>query len=211
MTLTAKTLPCLVRISAELLEDLSPEATDTIENELGLALSLELDRACLRGSGLDPEPTGIRNAAGVTVTSLGANGATPSWDSVIDAVSTVRAANIEPDAILWAPRTQQTFDKVKDLQNRYLEPPTSLSAVPRLVTNQIPTDMTVGTSTDCSELYIGRWSDVLVGIRTDLRFQVRVLDERYIDNLQYGLLVYLRADVALAHPQSFNVVTGVRP
>jgi HK97 family phage major capsid protein len=211
VTLTAKTLPVLVKISAELFEDLSVEAAVTIENEISLALSLELDRACLRGSGVDPEPTGIRNQSGVTITSLGASGATPTWDNLIDSVSTVRAANIEPNAILWASRTQQTFDKLKDLQNRYLEAPASLAEVPRLVTNQIPTSLTAGANNDTSEIYIGRWSDVLVGMRTDLRFQVRVLNERYIDNLQYGLLVHLRADVALAHPAAFNVVTAVRP
>jgi HK97 family phage major capsid protein len=211
VTLTAKTLPCLVRISAELFEDASPEAMDTVERELSLALSLELDRACLRGSGVDPEPTGILNAAGVTVTPLGTNGASPTWDNVIDAVATVRAANVEPTGIVWASRSQQTFDKQKDLQNRYLEPPTSLAEITRVSSNQIPINLTTGTNADTSEIYIGRWSDVLVGVRTDLRFQVRVLDERYIDNLQYGLLVYLRADTALAHPAAFNVVTGVRP
>jgi HK97 family phage major capsid protein len=211
ITLTAKTLPVLVKISAELFEDASPEAMDTIERELSLALSLELDRACLRGSGVDPEPTGIRNTSGVTLTSLGANGATPGWDNVIDAVAAVRAANIEPDGILWASRTQQTMDKLKDGMNRYLEPPSSLATVPRLVTNQIPVDLAAGTNSDASEIYVGRWTDLLVGIRTDMRFQVRVLNERYIDNLQYGLLCYLRADVALAHPQAFNVLTGVRP
>jgi HK97 family phage major capsid protein len=210
VVLTAKTLPVLVKISVELFEDLSVGATETIEREISSALSLELDRACLRGSGVDPEPTGIRNQSGVTITSLGASGATPSWDNVIDAVSTVRSANIEPNAILWASRTQQTFDKFKDLQNRYLEAPASLAEIPRLVTNQIPTNLTAGANTDASEIYVGRWSDVLVGMRTDLRFQVRLLDERFIDNLQYGLLVHLRADVALAHPTAFNVVTGVR-
>jgi HK97 family phage major capsid protein len=211
VVLTAKTLPVLVKISAELFEDLSPEAAETIERELSLALSLELDRTALRGSGVDPEPTGIRNQSGVTITSLGGSGATPTWDNLIDAVSTVRAANIEPDAILWASRTQQTLDKAKDSQQRYLEPPVSLASIPRLVTNQIPTNLTAGANTDASEIYVGRWADVLVGMRTDLRFQVRVLNERYIDNLQLGLLAYLRADVALAHPAAFNVVTGVRP
>jgi HK97 family phage major capsid protein len=71
--------------------------------------------------------------------------------------------------------------------------------------------LTAGANSDASEIYVGRWSDLLVGIRTDLRFQVRVLNERFIDNLQYGLLCYLRADVALAHPAAFNVVTGARP
>jgi HK97 family phage major capsid protein len=177
---------------------------------MSLALSLELDRACLRGSGVDPEPSGIRNQSGVTITSVGASGATPTWDNVIDAVATIRASNIEPDAILWASRTQQTLDKAKDSQQRYLEPPGSVSAIPRLVTNQIPTNLTAGGNTDASEIFVGRWPGLLVGIRTDLRFQVRVLNERFIDNLKYGLLCYLRADVALVHPTAFNVVTGVR-
>jgi HK97 family phage major capsid protein len=209
---TAKTLPVIVKISAELFEDLSPEATTTIENEISLALSLELDRACLRGSGVDPEPTGVLNQAGVTITSLGSNGATPNyWDTLVDGISVVRNNNIEPSAVLWASRTEQTHAKFKTSIGSYAEPPSSVGQIPRLVTNQIPVNLHVGSSSDCSEIYVGRWSDVLVGVRTDMRFQVRVLDQRYIDNLRYGLLCYLRADVQLAHPAAFNVVTGVRP
>jgi hypothetical protein len=50
----------------------------------------------------------------------------------------------------------------------------------------------------------------MVGIRTDLRF-ARVLDQRFADTLEIGLLAYLRADVQLQHPEGFNVITGVRP
>jgi HK97 family phage major capsid protein len=207
----AKTLPVLVKISAELFEDLSPAASDLIEREISLSLSLELDRACLRGNGVDPEPSGILTQSGVTITSLGANGATPSWDNIIDGVASVQANNIEPNAILWASRTAQTFAKFKDSQGRYLEPPSSLSDVQRLSTNQLPVNLTVGSANNCSEIYIGRWSDVLLGLRTDLRFQVKVLEERWIDNLQYGLLMWVRADVQLAHPTAFNVLTGVKP
>ena len=209
----AKTLPIIVKISAELFEDLSPEATDTIEREISQALSLELDRACLRGSGIDPEPQGILNQAGVTITSLGSGngGQVSGFDTLTDAISVVRGKNIEPSAVLWASRTQQSHDKLKTSIGSYVEPPSSIAAIPRLSTNQIPTNLTVGSSSDCSEIYIGRWSDLLVGIRTDMRLQVRTLSERYIDNLQYGLLCYLRADVQLAHPESFNVLTGVRP
>lgn len=207
-----KTLPVIVKISAELFEDLSSEASAAIEHEISTALSLELDRACLRGSGSDPEPKGVRNQTDVTITALGTgSGAVlSSWDTIVDAVSVVRAQNIEPSAILWSSRTQQSIDKLKTSLGNYIEPPSSIAEISRLTTNQIPTNLTVGSSSDCSEVYVGRWSDVLVGLRTDMRFNVRVLNERYIDNLQYGLLVYLRADVQLAHPKAFNVLTGVR-
>jgi HK97 family phage major capsid protein len=207
----AKTLPVLVKISAELFEDLSPEATDLIEREISLSLSLELDRACLRGSGNDPEPAGILNQAGVTVTSLGTNGATPNWDNIIDGVASVQANNIDPDGIIWASRTAQTFAKFKDSQGRYLEPPSALDGITRASSNQLPINLTTGTATNTSEIYIGRWSDVLLGLRTDLRWQVKVLSERYASELEYGLLMWVRADVQLAHPQAFTILTGAKP
>jgi HK97 family phage major capsid protein len=211
VTLRAHTLPILVRLSQELWDDLRPEAAALIENEMAHALALELDRVVLRGTGVDPQPKGIRNQTGVVLQSLGANGGTPSWDTVIDGVANVRNNNGEPNAILLASRTVQTLGKTKDSQQRYLDPPAVVSDIPRLVTNQIPTNLTVGTSTDTSEVYTGDWSTVLVGMRTQIRVGVRVLRERYADNLQIGLLSYLRADVAMAHPELFNVTTGVRP
>ena len=39
----------------------------------------------------------------------------------------------------------------------------------------------------------------------------RALRERYADSLQYGLLAYLRADIALAHPRAFCAIKGIVP
>jgi HK97 family phage major capsid protein len=77
-----------------------------------------------------------------------------------------------------------------------------------LPTKQVPINLTVGSSTDCSEVYTGDWAQLLIGMRTN--FVLRFLDERYADNLQYGFLAYLRADVQVAHGEAFNVDTGVR-
>jgi HK97 family phage major capsid protein len=150
VSFTARTLPILVKMSQELFDDLTPEAADGIEREMSEALALELDRVCLRGSGTAPEPRGIRNQSGITIQSLGANGATPTWDNVVDGVANVRNANLEPSAILWASRTATTLGKVKDTTGQYLTPPAALDGIPRLVTNQIPVNLTQGTSTDTS-------------------------------------------------------------
>jgi hypothetical protein len=83
---------------------------------------------------------------------------------------------------------------------------------PFYTSNQIPTNFHVGTPTNCSEAYFASWPSALVGMRSDLRFQVRVLDERFIvDSGECGLLSYLRADVQLEHPELFSVVIGIRP
>jgi HK97 family phage major capsid protein len=123
----------------------------------------------------------------------------------------VRALNLEPSAILWSSRTATQLAKVKLSTGEYYPPVPALAGIPRLVTNQIPNNITVGSSSDTSEIYCGDFSQLLVGIRTDLRFSVQVLNERFADNLQVGLLTYLRADVQLQHPEGFTIVTGVRP
>ncbi len=224
ITFTARTLPILVLMSRELFEDIPGEAAGLIEDELIQALALELDRACLRGSGTAPEPKGVLNQPGVALTALGTNGRTPTWDDAIDAVATIRTKNLEPSAILWASRTEQTLAKVKDTQGRYLEPPSAISTIPRKTTNQIPVNLTTGTSTDTSEVYVADWAQLLLGVRNSVGFslvsgaggggfgpRIKVLEERYADTLSVGLLSYIRCDVQLAHPEGFVVVQGVRP
>jgi hypothetical protein len=81
--------------------------------------------------------------------------------------------------------------------------------VPGRMTNQIPTNLTTGTSTDTSEIYVGEWPMLYLGLRTG-PLLIR-LAERYADNGQFGLIIGFRGDVQLAQPAAFNVVAGVRP
>lgn len=76
------------------------------------------------------------------------------------------------------------------------------------MTNQVPVNLTFGTSTDTSEVYTGDWDKLLIGMRTEL--SIRFLQERFIDNLQYAFLAHPRADVQLAQPAAFVVDTGLR-
>ena len=71
VTFRPKSLAVLTRLSFELFQDMTAASAGLIETELVQALSLELDRVALRGSGTPPEPQGIRNQAGVEIQSLG--------------------------------------------------------------------------------------------------------------------------------------------
>jgi HK97 family phage major capsid protein len=106
-----------------------------------------------------------------------------------------------------APRTVTSLAKLKEATtNAYMTPPDSM--LPILPTKQIPINLTVGSSVDCSEIYTGQWDQLWIGLRTN--FNIRFLQERYADNGQYALLASLRADVQLAQPAAFVVDTGVR-
>jgi HK97 family phage major capsid protein len=211
VTFTARTLTRVVTLSAELFEDADPSSEDVIANSFAAQVALELDRTALRGSGSAPEPRGVLNTSGITTTTHGANGALiTNYDFHLDAVGAVRNSNFEPNAQIQAPRTATSLSKLKEATtNAYMAPPAGLATIPRLNTKQIPINLTVGTSVDCSEVYTADWSQLMIGIRTD--FRLLFLRERYLaDTLSYAFLAYLRADVQLAQPAAFVVDTGVR-
>jgi HK97 family phage major capsid protein/HK97 family phage prohead protease len=211
VTFTAHTLPVLTRISMELFEDISSSASDRISNALIQSVSLEMDRAALRGSGTDPEPKGLRNQEGVDIRSLGTNGAKlTDWSAIVKALGAVKRRNITPSGVIWSSRTAETYALMTDTLHQPLMPPQYVREVPFYETNQIPDDLTQGTAKEeASEVYVGRWSDLLIGVRPTLGVRLRQLNERFADNLQVGLLAWIRCDVQIAHPASFSVITGV--
>jgi len=214
VTFIAQTLISIVKASVELVED-ADQIDDTIEAGLASALALELDRAALRGSGTAPEPRGIRNQSGVVIQSLGANGATPTYANFSTAVQTIREANGSPNAAIVAPRTAGTLDRLVDSTGQPLRAPSSFEELRILTSAQIPVNLTQGTSTDTSEAYVGDWSSLMIGVRRSITIEVSrqstVGTDSAFDRLQVHVRAYLRADVQLAQPSHFVVMTGLRP
>jgi HK97 family phage major capsid protein len=212
VTFTARTLVRLVQLSVELFEDADPSSEGIIARSFAAQMALEIDRVALLGTGTAPEPRGVLNQSGVTLTAHGANGTgittTTGYDWHLDAAGTVRAANFTPNAHIQAPRTSTSLSKLREATtSAYLAPPPNM--LPMLTTKTVPINVTVGTSTDTSYVFTGQWDQLMVGMRTD--FNLRFLGERYLaDSLTYAFLAYLRADVQLAQPAAFVVDTGVR-
>jgi HK97 family phage major capsid protein len=209
VTFTARTLVRLITLSVELFDDADPSSEGVISNAFAGQMAVELDRVALLGTGTAPEPRGVLNQSGVTLTTHGANGtAITNFDWWLDAIGAVRAAGFEPNAHIQAPRSSTSLSKLKEsTTNAYLAPPAGL--LPMYTTKSVPITVTTGTSTDTSYVFTADWSNLLVGIRTS--FNLRFLGERFLaDNLQYAFLAYLRADVQLAQPSAFVVDSGVR-
>jgi len=209
VTFTARTLVRRVDLSVELFEDADPSSEDVIARSFAGQMAVEVDRAALLGTGTAPEPRGVLNQSGVTLTAHGANGtAITNYDWWLDAIGAVRAAGFEPTAHVQAPRSSTSLSKLKEATtNAYLAPPSGL--LPMLTTRSVPITVTTGTSTDTSYVFTADWSNLMVGIPTG--FTLRFLGERFLaDTLSYSFVAYLRADVQLAQPTAFVVDTGVR-
>lgn len=205
-----KTLTSLVRTSRELIDD-APNAEEAIERAFSRALAVELDRAVLFGLGAALEPLGIVNYAGIGSVSMGVNGAQlVGYDAMLDARDAMLLANAdEPTAFIMAPRTATVLAKAKDGVGLPLRRPTEIERTPFLVTTSVPIDQVQGTATNASSIITGVWSELLIGVRAEVR--VEVLRERFADSLSYGFLAWLRADTAVLHAASFAKIIGIIP
>ncbi len=207
----ARTLSTIVKLSWEVLED-AHEIDRVVSDSLSKVVALEVDRAALRGIGApytapNPEPAGVLNTTGVTVTPLGAgNGAAAAWDDLSRALQTIRQANGEPNAFIHSPRTEGNLSRIKNSQGQWLGPSPDVEPLDRLYTAAVPNTLTVGTATAASEIYLGQWDALWLGLRSQMALR---LVERYADTGQTGLLIWWRGDIQLQHPQWFNVLTGV--
>jgi HK97 family phage major capsid protein len=208
LTLSAHTLAVVTKVSRELIEDTSLE--EDLKAAFAAAFALKIDLGALYGTGANDQPLGVKNTPGVTKTPMATNGAVPTWDALIDAVGRLRDVNEEPNAQIMSDRTARTLAKQKDSDQNYIGAPAYLDGVTRHSTNQVPNNLTVGTSgTTTSDVFTADWSQLYLGVRMEL--QISLLTERYmVDAGQYAFVAWWRGDVQVARPKAFDVLTGVK-
>ncbi len=88
--LRPRNLAALVPVSNRLLRDAdeNPSVELVVRRDLAEVLALRQDLAFLGGTGTGEEPLGLRNIAGTTPAHLGANGGSPTWDTLKATVRT---------------------------------------------------------------------------------------------------------------------------
>lgn len=210
VTFTARSLACLVKVSRELLED-SINIDSAIMMAFAGAMAGELDRVALFGSGTAPEPRGLFNTAGVASVSMGTNGgALTDYAKMLDAIYETEINNASaPSAWVMSPRTSRVINGLTDTTGQPLNAPKAISDIPRLVSSAVPVNQTHGTATNASPIILGDFSQLLIGVRTQLR--IEVMREAFADTLEYAFLAHLRADIAVAQPKAFAIVKGIVP
>jgi HK97 family phage major capsid protein len=206
---TPRSLACIVRISRELLAD-GVDIDRAIRTAIGQAFAKELDRVGLRGSGTAPEPRGLLNTSGVNSVSQGTDGAAlASYAPILAGVQAILDDDGPmPTAAIMAPRGLVDFGGLVDTTDQPLRAPQLVQPIRFIGTSQVPVNLTVGTSTDCSEIYLGDFSRMYFLLRENL--SVQLLREAYAKTGELGFLCHLRADVVVPYPKVFAIVKGVR-
>ena len=206
----ARSLAVLVKVSRELLED-SINVESALLNALAQSLALKLDLAALYGSGVAPEPLGVYNDANIHTIDMGTDGAVLGTHApILAAAELLSAANsAAPTAAIMAPRTLFEIAGFADTTGQPLNRPRVLDDLAYLESNQVPIDETQGTSDVASNIIVGDFTQLMVGIRSAMR--IELLTQPFAENLQVGFLAHLRADVAIAQPTAFCRIIGINP
>lgn len=205
-----RSLALIIRVSRELLAD-SANIDAALSTILAQAFAREIDRVALLGSGTAPEPRGLTNTSGVGSVTNGANGATlANYAGFLTAVSQLLAANMAmPTAAVMTPRDLVKLAGLIDTTNQPLVAPPLLKDLKLLQTSQLPTNLTVGTSTDCSRIYVGDFTQMGIFLREQL--SIGLLRELYAGTGELGFLCHVRADIGVLRPAAFSIISGVRP
>lgn len=207
VTLSAKTITCLVKLSLELSQD-AANIEEILESSITSALALEIDRAGLTGvtTNTAAGPSGIYDLTGrSTVTGVGAP---VSWDFVVDGAYELLSRNVPISrigALIAHPALWKKMTKLKTGLSGDATPlvmPEAVARVPKLWTTSAP--LSGGTA----KAVMGAWGDLLFGVRKDIT--VRLLGETFLgSNLQVALLAYARVDFAATRPESFVTMEGI--
>ncbi|MFY7940644.1 MAG: phage major capsid protein, partial [Burkholderiaceae bacterium] len=212
VTVVPRSIAFFFKVSRELLADASNLAP-AVRLACAQAFAKEFDRVGLLGTGTAPQPRGIANTSGVLAVSNGANGASLASTKFANMFS---AANLildqdgpMPTAAIMSHRSRIGLGQLVATDGQPLQTPQMLSGVQQWSTSQLPNNITVGTSTDCSQMFVGDFMRMGYALREGV--SIRAMEQTFATTGQIGFFCHARADVFVTYPKAFAVVSGIRP
>lgn len=208
VTLRAKTVVCLVKLSLELSQD-SANIEQILQSTITSAMANAIDSAGINGvsTNAGAAPSGLIALPGRnSVTGIGAP---TSWDFAIDGMYELLADNVPAErigAMVAHPAVWKKMAKLKSgitNDNTPLTAPDEVAKLPKLWTTAAP----LASGTTATGI-IADWRDLMFGVRKDI--SVRVLQDTFLGtNLQIAVLAYARVDFAAARAASFCTLEGI--
>ena len=188
IALNPRSLQSTTSYSRQLLAQSVIDVDGMIRQDLAQIMALALDLAAITGTGAANQPTGIANTAGIGSVAMGANGATPTYSSLVDLETQVTAANADqwPLSYLVHPTSRGTFKKATVLGNTVGTPawqkatetlfladqvqganarvPGELNGYTAWASAQVPNNLSKGTAVGiCLEILFGAFSQLVIG------------------------------------------------
>lgn len=212
VALSPKTGAARTIISRLLLAQSSPSAEAMVMEDLRKISALGLDLAAINGSGASNQPRGILNVSGIGSVAGGTNGAAPTWANIVDLVTAVAQDDADMGSLGYLTnakvrgKLQQTEKATGTAQFIWGDQTDAdgfggLNGYRAGVSNQVPSNLTKGTSTSvCSAIIYGNFADLIIA-------SWGVLDVQVTGNTRADggtdIRVFQDVDIVVRHPESF--------
>ena len=218
LTFTAGSFGDISNVSFAVLEDAVTNGgvNAIIQNSISNKYARLLDQVALYGQIGSAGNPGIVNESGLLVQQMvagGGTGATPTtWAEVSKATAQVRAQGAEPTGMVMHPNTWAQYAQLQDTLHQPLRRTPDIENLPLIDSGLLNySTETQGSDTTCSSLFVGDWSYVTIGMRTD-GVQVSVLNQRFAEFLEVGYLSRIRFSVRTFWPtKALCQLKGIKP
>lgn len=236
LSLSPKTIGTYSQISRNMLLQSTPAIEMIVRGDLAAQLALGIDTAAVNGPGTGGAPTGILNTAGLGSVVGGTNGAQLTFDHLVDLATAVANANADFGSLAYMlnPKAVGWLSKQKASTGQYLWPNRGGNALmnsapataipgatpfgnigdfgalgyPLAVTNQVPSNLTKGTSSGvCSAVIFGNWNDLIIGEWGTLEIVVNPYDSTAYKAGAVLIRAMQSIDIGVRHAASFAVMT----
>lgn len=172
VSLSPKRFGGFVEYSKQALIQSAIQLEPMLRDDLLQSGAVLLENQMLNGSGSAPNIRGLRNTSGVGSVVGGTNGAALAWSHIVGLESACANANAEPDRVsgyLINTKTRgssKTTQKASNLPFIWDNGDTPLNGYRAAVTNNVPSNLTKGTSTTvCSSvIFASDWSMAVLGL-----------------------------------------------
>jgi len=230
VTLTPKNLAALSKFSRQTLLQATPGIEDLVRRDLTDSINLAIDLGILNGSGSSGQPTGILNTSGIGSVAMGTNGGDITVDALVDLEEQVLIDNgaVNRDAIGYVTNAKVLAELKKlraggstSTDGAYLVndqlnaigrggTPAAVNGYPLYVTNQVPSNLTKGTSSGvCSAVLMGDFSQAMVGFYGNGIEIVVGEDSDDFSKALTSVRAIVSYDVAVRHAESFAAILDV--
>lgn len=213
LSLAPKTVTATTDITRKMLIQSSLDIQNLVLQDLAAAIGLAIDYAAVNGSGAANQPQGILNMSGIGSHALGANGAAPDWDMLVDLETEVATDN----ALMGTPRylgSAKVRGKLKRVEKAtygdtmLMESNGMANGYEYVMSNQVPDDLDKGTSVGvCSALIFGYLATVHIGLWSGLDVLVDPYSQSRAGTIQ--VTAHQDADVAARHEEALSACVDI--
>lgn len=216
VTMSPKTLGAFTDISRKLLLQSSMDVEGFVRNDLSKVIALAIDLAAINGTAADNQPRGILNTSGIGSVVGGTDGLAPNWGHIVELWSDIASANADFGSMGIMTNAKVIGKLMTTLKSSgvsgYIvenfpdaEGITSIAGMRGGVSNQVPGNLTKGSSTGvASAIIAGNWNDLIIGQWGALDLMV----DPYTGSTSGTVRVVALQDVDIAvrHAESFSAM-----